>query len=247
MKIMSPYNVKRIREANEEELQRQGEKTSNCRESYPYIKVDYSNRSFSTKTGNVANVSVPDENGIRAKFEYYTRLDNSVLRTGFRFYELNNDLIRNMWMFHNRGVPRFHESGKFADVGDVLTSIQFVSDKRSGEFLYSKRDRPEEDYWDRVDLSVQTIPKDYRDNWPELIDKVYEDKRIFIKTYTLSRCHCPCREWARDWEFLHHFTKEEGVTVSGANYFYRNVQALERVDDSSDFWNKKKKQIERKL
>tara|TARA_B100000586_G_scaffold58168_1_gene39869 strand:+ start:250 stop:966 length:717 start_codon:yes stop_codon:yes gene_type:complete len=236
MKIMSPYNVKRMREAREEELQRQREKTSNCRESYPYIKVDYSNTMFSTKTSNTAHVSVPDENGIKAKFESYGRLDEGVLRTGFRFYELNNDLIRNMWMFHKRGIPRFRGSGKFDDAGDVLTSIQFVSDYS----LYSKRHTPEEDYWDRVDLSVQTIPKDYRDNWPELIDKVYEDKRIFIKTYTLSRCHCPCREWAKDWELLHHFTKEEGAVYSGANYFQRNVQALERVDDSSEFWNKKK-------
>ena len=162
----------------EEQLQREGEKTRNCLESYPYIKVDYSNTMFSTKTTNTAHVSVPDENGIKAKFESYGRLDEGVLRTGFRFYELNNDLIRNMWMFHKRGVPRFRGSGKFDDAGDVLTSIQFVSD--SAYFVYSKRHTPEEDYWDRVDISVQTIPKDYRDNWPELIDKVYEDKRIFI-------------------------------------------------------------------
>ncbi len=222
----------------EEQLQREGEKTRNCLESYPYIKVDYSNTIFSTKTTNTAHVSVPDENGIKAKFESYARLDGGVLRTGFRIYELNNDLIRNTWMFHKRGVPRFREKWEVDNTGDVLTSIQFVSDYS----LYSKREIPEEDYWDRVDLSVQTIPKDYRDNWPELIDKVYEDKRIFIKTYTLSRCHCPCREWAKDWELLHHFTKEDGAVYSGANYFHRNVQALERVDHSwGDYWNKKEK------
>ena len=243
MKIMSPYNVKRIKKANEEELQRQAEKTNDCRESYPYIKLDYSNMMFSTQTTNVANVSVPDENGIRAKFESYTRLDNSVLRTGFRFYELNNDLIRSMWMFHTKGVPRFREIGKYELTGDVLTSIQFVSDERSGEiFFYSRDNVPKEDYWDRVDLSLQTIPKDYRDNWPELIDKVYEDKRVFIQTYTISRCHCPCREWAREWELLHHFTKEEGATYSGANYIQRNVQALGRVDASRDWWVKREKE-----
>ena len=233
---MSPYDVKGMIEKDEKEVQKEAEKTSNFPESYPYIKVDYSNTMFSTKTTDIAHVSVPDENGIRAKFESYARLDGDVLRTGLRFYELNNDLIRNTWMFYKRGVPRFREKWEVDNTGDVLTSIQFVSDYS----LYSKREIPEEDYWDRVDLSVQTIPKDYRDNWPELIDKVYEDKRIFIKTYTLSRCHCPCREWAKDWELLHHFTKEEGAVYSGANYFQRNIQALERVDDSSEFWNKKK-------
>ncbi len=229
---MSPYDVKGMREKDEKEVQKEAEKTSNFPESYPYIKVDYSNTMFSTKTTDIAHVSVPDENGIRAKFESYARLDGDVLRTGLRFYELNNDLIRTMWMFHNkRGIPSFSESGKIHHVGSVLTSVQFVRGKRSLE----------EDDWDRVDLSVQTIPKDYRDNWPELIDKVYEDKRIFIQTYTLSRCHCPCREWAKDWELLHHFTKEEGAVYSGANYLHRNVQALERVDHSwGDYWNKKK-------
>ena len=66
----SANHYKEAKEWDEQELQREAEKTNNCRDNYPYIKLDYSNTMFSTQTTNIANVSVPDENGIRAILNY---------------------------------------------------------------------------------------------------------------------------------------------------------------------------------